>query len=362
MQLAARIAEFRRKHESKLEIAFFVGGFVFDAWMVSAPDELFAILQQAAYLFFIASLIHFELLFRLHKWRPGDFLLKAWPYRNLVLHFLLGTLLNIYSIFYIKSASLLNSFIFLILMIGMILGNELPFVKKSNVSLKVGLYSICLFSYFSILFPIIFGYVGYVPFGCAVASTLALFYLQLRLLRRALLDQKVIFRAILAPCMSVLFVFVLFYFLGWIPPVPLSVKEQGVYHLVEKRDGVFYLSTEKKWWKFWQQGDSEFQAEPEDKIYFYAQIYSPARISDQVVIHWFEENAKGNWISSDTIPLKIQGGREQGYRGFAFKSNYAPGKWKIIVETSTGIEISRMYFDVIPRPPGEPRNFVVLTR
>jgi hypothetical protein len=356
------ISEFRRKHESKLEILFFIGGFVFDAWMVSAPDELFAILQQAAYLFIIASLIHLELLFRMHKWRPHGLILKAWPYRGLLLHFLLGTLLNVYSLFYIKSASLLNSFIFLLLMIAMILGNELPFVKKSNVSMKVGLYSICLFSYFSILYPIAFGYVGYIPFTCAVATTLALFYLQLRILRNAMLEQNVLFRAILAPCLSVLFIFVLFYFLGWIPPVPLSVKEQGVYHLIEHREGHYYLSTEKVWWKFWQQGDSDFRAQPEDKIYFYAQIYSPARISDQVVIHWFQEDTHGRWISSDRIPLKIQGGRETGYRGFAFKSNYTPGRWKILVETSGGIEISRMYFEVTPEIAGEARTFTLLER
>ena len=359
MGFAEKIAHFRHRHESKLEIIFFIGGFIFDAWMVEAPDEIFAIAQQALYLFLVALLIQYELLFRLHKWRPEKKLLKIWPYRNLVLHFLLGTLLNIYSIFYIKSASFLNSIIFLILMIGMILANELPIVKKSNVSMKVGLYAICLFSYLSIIFPLMFGFVGWLPFGCAMIATLGLFWGQLRFLGKAINDQKILFRAIFAPAISVMAAFGLFYFLGWIPPVPLSVKDQGIYHLIEKRDGRYFLSSEKIWWKFWQQGDSDFRAQANDKIYFYAQIYSPASISDQVVIHWYQENTKGEWMSMDHIPLKISGGRKEGYRGFAYKSNYTPGKWKIKVETSSGLEISRLYFDVIASDSQELRDFTI---
>ena len=48
----------------------------------------------------------------------------------------------------------------------------------------------------------------------------------------------------------------------------------------------------------------------------------------------------------DKIPLRIQGGRADGYRGFAFKSNYSAGKWKIEIRTSSGIEIARLYFSL----------------
>jgi hypothetical protein len=149
--LKEKIAEFREKHETKLDILFFIGGFVFDAWMVAAPDELFSVFQQMAYLVLIATFIHYEMLYRLMKWRPGPFVSRVWPYRNLALHFLLGTLLNVYSIFYIKSASLFSSLIFLLVMLGIILANELPFVKKANLGMKVALHAICLFSFLSFI-------------------------------------------------------------------------------------------------------------------------------------------------------------------------------------------------------------------
>lgn len=353
--------EFQKKHEHALELLFFVGGFAFDAFMVGEVDDPIAIAQQALYLTIIACLIHFELLFRLHKWRPEGRAAKLWNFRSLLLHFLLGTLLNIYSLFYIKSASLLNSLLFLLLMVGMILANELPVVKKSKVSFKVGLFAICLFSYFSILYPVILGFVGWTPFLLAIATTLVVFYLQLRLLRRQLPDFMALFRALLVPSFSVLLVFVFFYAMGWIPPVPLSVKVQGVYHMIEKKDGEYLLSTEKTWWKFWQSGDQDFRAQPGDKIYFYAQIYSPARFSDQVYVRFSWEGSKGGWQPADRIPLKIVGGRKEGYRGYAVKSNYQPGSWRIQVETAGGLEISRLYFDVTPEATG-PREFKIIKR
>lgn len=361
--LKKHILEFQERHETSLEVLFFIGGFAFDAIMVSEIDDPFALIQQAVYLFVIAMLIHFEILYRLHKWRPPSWLNKPWHFRNLLLHFFLGTLLNIYSLFYIKSASFLNSLIFLALMACMILANELPMVKKSKVGFKVGLFSICLFSYLSILFPLALGYVGWIPFGLSLASTLALFYLQFRLLQKKLADRRLLMKATLFPEISIMVVFVFFYFMGWIPPVPLSVKQQGVYHNIEKKDGEYLLSAQPHlWWKFWQSSDQDFQAQPGDKIYYYGQIYSPARFSDQIYVQWSFQDAHGNWRLADRIPLKIVGGRKEGFRGYAVKSNYQPGSWRIQVETSLGQEISRLYFDVSAAEADPARTFEVLHR
>jgi hypothetical protein len=275
---------------------------------------------------------------------------------------MLGTLLNIYSLFYIKSASFLNSLIFLGLMVGFIIANELPKIKQSKVSFKVGLFAICLFSYLSILFPILLGFVGWVPFGLSMASTLAIFYLQFWLLQRKMEDRQTLLRAVLLPGISVLILFTFFYSMGWIPPVPLSAKEQGIYHLVEKKDGEFLLSTEKVWWKFWQSGDQNFVARSGDRIFFYVQIYSPARFSDEVYIRWLWKDPKRGWQNADRIPMKIVGGRKEGFRGFAMKANYQPGDWRVQVETATGQEISRLYFDVTTSDSAEPRTFNVLKR
>jgi hypothetical protein len=361
-KIKQKISFLKHKHEAKLDVLFFIGGFAFDAIMVSEVDEPLAIAQQALYLFLIATLIHFEMLFRLHKWRPGDRLMKLWNYRNLLLHFLLGTLLNIYSIFYIKSASFINSLIFLFLMAAMILANELPLIKKSKVSFKVGLFAICLFSYVSILYPLILGFIGWIPFLLATITTLLIFYFQFKILQRSIGDLNLLLRATLLPSVSVVLVFSFFYVMGWIPPVPLSVKEQGIYHLIEKKDGQYLLSTERPDWKFWESGDQQFKAVSGDKIYFYAQIYSPARFSDEVFVQFSHLDAKNNWRPADRIPMTVHGGRKEGFRGFAVKSNYEPGEWRVQVMTEAHQEISRLSFEVIPTESNPNRQFKVIAR
>jgi hypothetical protein len=357
-----RLLDLYQKHETRFEIGFFVAGFIFDILFIAEVDDPFAIFQQIVYLGLIGGRIHYEILFSAKVWNPPARLEKIWNYRNLILHFSLGSLLNLYSLFYIKSASLLNSLLFLILMLSVILANELPAIKKSTVGLKAALFAICLFSFFSILFPLALGYVGWLPVGLAVAATLAVFYFQFRALSQKLSNRNAASKLTLAPSGSVLALFGLFYFMGWIPPVPLSVVEQGIYHEVKKSDGVYLLSTENPWWKFWNSGDQNFQARPGDLIYFYAQIYSPARFSDEVYVHWSQLSPNGDWLGSDRIPLKIAGGRKEGYRGYAVKANYQPGSWRVQVKTGHGQEISRISFEVTPSDETEPRVYTVIER
>ncbi|AZZ36374.1 DUF2914 domain-containing protein [Bdellovibrio sp. qaytius] len=361
MTLKEKATAFIKKYETPLEVAFFVGGFLFDIIFISDPDDMFSIAQQAVYLFIIATLIHYEMLFRLHKWRPKERYLKLWSYRDFSLHFLLGSLLSVYSLLYIKSASILSSFIFLSLLVAIILINELSFVKSAKVSLKVGFFAICVFSFFSVLYPIALGFVGWTPFLLSTLSTVLVLIAQIQVLERAQIDPIILKKSMTAPSVAVLGVFALFYFLGWIPPVPLSVKAQGVYHKLEKHEGEFVLSFEKTW-QPWQDSDKEFKAAPGDVIYFYAQIYSPARITDKITLHWQMKDKKGIWQTTDRVPLTIQGGRKEGFRGYAVKANYQPGEWRVSVETNIGTEISRYYFEVIPVAANPDRNFTVLLR
>jgi hypothetical protein len=356
--LKRRIIHFYETNETRLEIAFFVAGFIWDIVMMDNIDNLFSLTQQMVYLFIIATILHYEVLFRLHKWKPSKkFISKVWNYRSLILHFLLGSLLSLYSLLYIKSSSFLSSLIFLLFMIVLLVANELPFLKNAKVSVKVGLFAICLFSFFSIIFPLIFGFVGWLPFGFSISTTVAFFYLQIKFLRKKISEDKILFQVIALPGLAIVCIFSLFYSLGWIPPVPISAKDQGIYHAVEKENGKYLLTTEKVWWKFWQSGDQYFKAREGDKIYYYVQIYSPTRFSDQVYIRWLFYDPKLGWQKTDRIPLQITGGRDAGFRASTYKSNYQPGDWRVVVETSMEHEITRLNFTVVNDEGIEPRNF-----
>ena len=343
-ELKTKLSHFYEKNEKKIDIAFFLAGYVFDALMVSEVDEPFVILQQMVYLLLIGLILGYDLLIESSSVKIPAKLEKVWKYRELPLHFFLGTLLNVYSIFFIKSSSIFSSGIFVLLLLTLIVLNESKMVKKSKVNLKICWFVVCLFSFFSIMTPVLFGFIGWVPFLVSFfISILAIlaFYYGVRLKWNHQEDLKA---HILFPAFAVLALLFIFYMMGLLPPVPLAVEKMGIYHEIKKENGNYILSHEKPSWKFWQQGDQDFIAEPGDKVYFFATIFSPARFEDTVNLVWMLKEKRNGWRTTDKIPMRLMGGRKSGFRGYALKEKFEDGDWQVRVETTDGREIGRIYF------------------
>ena len=118
------------RHEVKIAIAAFIGGFLVDVLTVERIDSWFTIGQQVVYLLVITVAL---MQMFLDQARPapvteGMFAIRRWyyRYRNALLHFFLGTLLNLYAIFFFKSSSLLVSFSFLAVLVLLLIANETP--------------------------------------------------------------------------------------------------------------------------------------------------------------------------------------------------------------------------------------------
>lgn len=381
-----------KARETELLIAFFIGGIIFDWLTLSEPDDLSSILQQLVYLVFIAG----TLLYENQDGHPepsteadGKWL-RLWKDWQLPLvHFSLGSLLSIYSIFYVQSASFFASALFLILLGSVLILNEMELVQKSKIPIRLGLFTFCVFSFFSILVPTLLGFIGFLSFLIsllfATATLLGLFYLRNS---RGLGQQKVSTQESRTPgtndplsptqktgrllklvgqrsaqtSSAVLGAITLLYILGWIPPVPLAIKFMGIYHEVKKENGAYLLYHEQPGWKFWMDGDQDFQAQPNDKVFFYSEIYSPARFADSVIVKWSYKDPQQGWVEADAIPMKITGGRAEGYRGFQFKSNFSEGDWKVQVMTTDRREIGRIHFSIIKIPSTLTREFRIETR
>lgn len=349
--------QYYEKNETKVDIAFFVGGFVFDVFTLSDIDDPLSILQQIVYLLITGTVLYFEFLHPREQTKVHERFPKLWNYRALIFHFLLGSLLSSYSLFFLKSASLFSSVMFVAFIMGLMIANEVKAVQKGTFNIKLGLYIVCVFSFFSMMFPVMLGFVGLLPFLLAIAMTLAFVYGTYRLLLAKIQEPKVLLKELIAPSATIIVLFLVFYLMGWIPPVPLSIQNMGIYHLVEKKDGQYIAHHENPWYEFWHNGDQVFKAEPGDKIYFFAKIFSPGRFSDSVVLHFFYHDAKRGWLSSDKIPMAVTGGRKGGFRGIGIKQNYQEGEWKVSVETTDQREIGRLYFEVFKVAPNPARYF-----
>ncbi len=347
-----------QKYERWVPILFFLLGFIFDASVLNRIDELHVIIQQAIYLAISAALIRFELLEGVREVRVPKILERFWKYREALLHFLLGTLLNCYTIFYFKSASAFTSFVFIILLIALLVVNEFKRFGESQTKVHVAFLALCLVSYCSSLIPIILGSIGTLPFLLSAFVAGSVFYFYTRWLKADLGENCEKMKTHLyRPYFSVHSLFAVLYFAHAIPPVPLSVEYMGIYHDVKRGAEGYILSSTRPAWKFWEHGDQTFLARPGDVVYCFAQIFSPSRFSDKLQVRWSLYDEKRGWVKQDAIPLPILGGREEGYRTFTRKENYTPGEWRVQIETLEGHEVGRIGFKIVEDINTDLRSF-----
>src|SRR3954464_12699451 len=152
-----RLRLYYEKNEHAFDIAAFIGGFVFDIAMLDRIDAWSTIIQQAVYLTLIAAIL-LQLFFAQDK--PAPALqelprLKRWyyEYRTAFVHFLLGTLLNLYTLFFFKSSSLFVSAAFMVILVLLLIANESKRLKQQGLSFKFALFSLCLLSFCASILP-----------------------------------------------------------------------------------------------------------------------------------------------------------------------------------------------------------------
>ena len=358
-----RLKLYYERNERSVTVLSFVAGFLFDIVTLGRIDSWLSIGQQVVYLVVIATALTQMFLEQGGPQLELDkmFFFKRWyyQYRTAIVHFLFGSLLNLYTIFFFKSSSLLVSFSFLAFLVLLLVANESKRFKSLGLPFKFGMLSLCVLSFFAYVVPILVGSIGLLvflssmPVGCLPLIGLG-WWVRARAPQLFPLARKQIH----LPLSLVLLGFFILYYFRVIPPVPLSIPFIGVYHSVERTEQGYRLGHERPQWRFWHNGDQDFVARPGDKVYVFFRIFSPTRFSDQVLMRWYWKDGARGWTLQDSIPIKIVGGREQGFRGYGFKSNYQPGAWKVQIETTDAREIGRVYFD-LQTGPEWPRSFEI---
>jgi hypothetical protein len=319
-------------------LAFFTAGFVFDTFMVRRIDDVKVLIQQGVYLLLsgvlLASLV--VMRERANRW--------AAP----ALHFMLGTLLNAYALFYVKSGSGLTSVLFFLVISALLVINELPSVHRLGPVVLYGLYSFCLTSYFAYLYPVLFGRIRWWMFVLAVATSAVPLTLVGRFHHKRTGDRRQVVRHALLPTLGVQALLLVLHAFRLIPPVPLSLMEIGIYHDVARQaDGSYRVSyNAPAFYRFWVRDDTNFRATAGDRVFTFFRVFAPRGFRDEIRVAWFIRQPGHGWLAAGDLPIAVTGGREGGFAGVAFKQNWRPGDWRVIVETLDGREIGRRTFAV----------------
>ncbi|MBX2866575.1 DUF2914 domain-containing protein [Candidatus Kaiserbacteria bacterium] len=340
-----------RKHKKHWLTIAFVLGFVVDNITLNRVDQLFDNFVLTSYVLLAMGSLLLLYAGAAEK-LPERMALKARDYAPLVAQYAFGGLFSGMLIFYGRAGSWYESWPFLLVILAVIFGNEMIRERSQRLIFNLSVLFIGMFSYIVLLIPVILGKMGALIFIGSGFLALIIMYWYVKTLRRivpkfiALHQRAIVF--------SIGFIFALFnilYFTNVIPPIPLSLKEIGIYHSVVKFETGEYRLTyqEPPWWAFLRDSDTEFHIDDGGNIFCFAAVFAPTRLSTEIYHQWQYYNPKTEeWEDYSRLSYSIAGGRDGGFRGYTLISNYQEGKWRCVVETGRGQVLGSTVFDVVP--------------
>jgi hypothetical protein len=340
---------FLHRHEQAVPPALFFGGVTWDALTLQRIDALLDNLILGIYLLLLGGFVVLGTLARNDRPLPRAFQkLSTWAPG--AIQFLAGGLFSAYVIYYTRSASFTTASLFLLVLVALLVANELIWSRLWSTYVLIGIYFLAVFCYFTFFMPTVLGTMGlgvfltsgFVSAGLVIALIL---YLD----RHRVFGGTASFLGAIGVVLSLLGLVVLFYVNHWIPPVPLALRDGGVYHDVDREGDAFVLHYEAPpWHRPWTQQDDPFRLAPGDTVHCFAAVFAPTDLQTKIYHHWqYYDAERKTWVDTDRIGYRVVGGRRNGYRGVTFKRHVHPGPWRVTVETPDRRPIGRIRFDVV---------------
>jgi hypothetical protein len=348
-----------QRYEKYVPIVAFVAGFAYDSLTLTRIDLLLDNLILLGYT--IAAGVFIAVLGMVERGR----IRRAWiiNHRDLiagVTHFFLGGLLSSYVVFYFKSAAVAKSFIFIGLLLALMLANEFFAHRLRNLKLLCAIYFFCCYAFLTFFLPVMtrvmsaamFLSSGFLSFIITSIIVAVIYHGGIRRARRELVDMA-------WPPVVIFVILAILYFENWMPPVPLALKQGGIYRSVKRVGENYELRYRRpRWWQFWKDDERDFAYSPGDTVYCFAAVFAPTALKERIVHHWQRYEEKGKWVTTDKSGYPIVGGRDGGYRGYTFKKNIVAGKWRVEVKTVKGRLLGRIPLEVIAAEE-RPREFKI---
>jgi hypothetical protein len=328
-----------------------IGGFVFDALTLKRVDQFWENFWVLGHLFIVAVCIVLINLEEEEGIDPKD-ATKAHFWLINILQFVFGGILSTFLVYYFRSATLIVSWPFLFLLAAAFVANERLKHHYARVVFQISLFFLSLFSFAIFIVPVILHKIGPSVFFISGVVSLVFIWLFLELLEKYTHERFRKSKRILWQSIGTIYLGMnILYFTNLIPPIPLSLKDAGVYHSIEKDVLGDYLASYEE-----QSGLRNFFSVYEDlhlvygdPVYAYSAVFSPAALNTSIVYNWQHYSSINNrWEDEGNVSLPVIGGRDGGYRTYTVKSFLSKGRWRVNVETKQGQIIGRILFNVIP--------------
>jgi hypothetical protein len=323
-------------------------GFTLDAFIIRQVDLALSSVVLIGYLFTAALGIALINLVETGKLRHPLFLSVA-PFIPVVVQFGFGGLFSGFVILYSRSAAISVSWIFVVLLAILMVGNERFRKFYTRFPFQIGVLFFGIFSFSIFYIPFVTKVIGpwmFVVSGAASVGIIALYlYIYSRYLPSLVRETRTATARVIA---GIFFSITILYFLGAIPPLPLALRDVGVLHSIKKTGDTYTVSYEPlSWYQLYFRYNQVFHRAPLEPVYVYTAIFAPAGISTDITHEWQRYDTEGEvWNVESVVTFPINGGREGGYRGYSRKVDVKPGAWRVNVLTSYGQLIGRVVFQV----------------
>lgn len=348
---------FVEQHERKLSVLAFVFGFIWDSLTLTRVDGLLDNILLASYLFATFASIVLLNAHATGRLFQGRFSRRVIDFARFLLPFAFGGLFSGFLIFYSRSGSFFASAPFLLLLTTLFLGNEFLRSHYQRFIFQMSVFFVTLFSYAVLIVPVLVGSMGSSIFMVSGLASLIIFSFALRFVARFAREEVENSKYSLRVIVVIIFItFNVLYFNNMIPPIPLSLKEIGVYHgITRTRAGEYQLTFEEApWYAFGKKTSGVFHLLSGESVYAFSSIFAPTSLNTEIQHRWsYFDEGSGEWVSTSIVGFPISGGRNDGYRGYSVKENVTPGTWRVDVETLRGQVIGRFNFVVedVASPP-----------
>lgn len=333
-----------------LPLLFFIGGFVWDAMTIGKKVAMSDMIIFAVYLVVAAVLMHQlaapyssvrQLGERLLRWqwlqaRLSRWTVQDWPYW--ILQFLFGSVLSALFILYFKSSSYGLAWVVTLILGALLVANEFMESEYRRLSLCWSMFGLCSILWCNFAFPFLFGSVHAIWFYLSTLLGATVTYM---LYQRAPHHAGRIW-----PVWLIAALLMLAYRADMIPPVPLVKQAVVVAYALEKTPEGYWMTVEKSpWWQFWRIDSDHFALQPGQRLVCFSAIFAPQGLETELVHDW-QKKVAGEWVSVSSPSFSITGGRDNGYRGYTYKSNLTAGDWRVRIQTATRQTIAVHTFTV----------------
>ncbi len=348
-----RARDWYGRFERPISSLSLIGGFVFDALTLQRVDLFWDNAWVVAHLLIVGTCI---ILINKNERGEGDEKNPAKMHFWLVniMQFFFGGILSTYIVFYFRSSDIFVEWPFILILGLAFWANESFKRAYVRLSFQIILYYLSLFAFAIFIVPVVVHEMGPAIFllsGMLSLVAIAFFLVLLSRFTRGKIRKNketvIAWVAVVFVAMNVL------YFNNFIPPIPLSLKDSGVFHSITKNVAGNYVVTADlgSWSNFFTLYD-DFHASESDSVYVYSAVFSPPSLNVNIIHDWqYLDPTTNKWTDEEKMALSVTGGRDGGFRTWSVKNDLAPGRWRVNVETENGQTIGTVRFTIVPPSP-----------